>query len=286
MEESKEIGGETPNNPGEPGSPHANSISTKEPDTITPKQEIKNMEVHSHHSHHASRKNFGHYFYEFLMLFLAVFCGFLAEYKLEHVIERQKGIQYIHSLEEDLQIDTEKLTELVAYFEQKQSGLDSMLECIKGITSLSNSNGLYNYLKYTTDYADFLYTDRTMQQLKNAGGLRMIPDKESADRIVMYDAAIKRLLLTEELELNPNQQSLKKQTISILNLSSVPDIENKFSFGRFDDNLPLLRYDKYMLNEFYNEIWIMKRKVGLHIKNLVKAKSTAEQLLEFLKEKY
>jgi hypothetical protein len=124
------------------------------------------------------------------VLFLA-FCGFLAEYKLEHVIEHQKGIQYIHSLEEDIRVDTAKLSALVADFEQKQSGLDSMLESIKGITGLSNSNGLYNYLKYTTDYPDFIYTDRTMQQLKNSGGLRMIAE-ESADSIVMYDAAIKK----------------------------------------------------------------------------------------------
>jgi len=215
-----------------------------------------------------------------------VFCGFLAEYKLEHIVEHQKGIQYIHSLEVDIQVDTAKLSALITEFEQKKSGLDSMLESIKGISSLSNSNGLYNYLKYTTDYPDFIYTDRTMQQLKNAGGLRMIPDKESADRIVMYDAAIKRILLTEELELNPNQQSLKRLTIAIFDFSSVPDFENKFSSGHFDYRLSLLRYDKYMLKEYYNEIWIMNRKVGQHTKNLVKAKLTAEQLLQFLKEKY
>src|SRR5258705_13472181 len=105
------------------------------------------MEVHAHS--HTERKKWKHYLWEFLMLFLAVFCGFLAEYKLEHVIEHQKGVQYIHSLGEDIRVDTAKLSALIADFEQKQSGLDSMLECIKGITSLSNSNGLYNSLKYT-----------------------------------------------------------------------------------------------------------------------------------------
>ena len=243
------------------------------------------MEVH-HHGHHEGKKNWKSYFWEFLMLFLAVFCGFLAEYKLEHIVEHQKGIQYIHSLKEDIQVDTAKLSKLITEFEQKQSGLDSMLESIKGITSSSNSNGLYNYLKYTTDYPDFIYTDRTMQQLKNAGGLRMISDKETADRIVMYDAAIKRILLTEELELNPNQQSLKRFTIAIFDFSNIPDFKNKFSSGLFDDQLSLLRYDKDMLKEYYNEIWIMNRKVGQHTKNLLEAKLAAEQLLRFLKEEY
>jgi len=43
------------------------------------------MEVHAH-SHTVpiaiGRKKWTHYFWEFLMLFLAVFCGFLAEYQL------------------------------------------------------------------------------------------------------------------------------------------------------------------------------------------------------------
>ena len=61
------------------------------------------MEVH-HHSHPAhggtgTRKKWTHYFWEFLMLFLAVFCGFLAEYQLEHKIEKDRGKQYIRSEE-------------------------------------------------------------------------------------------------------------------------------------------------------------------------------------------
>jgi hypothetical protein len=48
---------------------------------ISTKDETKNMETHAHHLHHAPGKKFWHYMYEILMLFLAVFCGFLAESK-------------------------------------------------------------------------------------------------------------------------------------------------------------------------------------------------------------
>ncbi len=54
------------------------------------------MEVHAHT--HTARKKWTHYFWEFLMLFLAVFCGFLAEYKLEHTIENQREKKYVYSL--------------------------------------------------------------------------------------------------------------------------------------------------------------------------------------------
>ncbi|MBK6382415.1 MAG: hypothetical protein IPF69_02905 [Chitinophagaceae bacterium] len=51
------------------------------------------MEVHNHA--HTSRKKWTHYFWEFLMLFLAVFCGFLAEYQLEHKIEKDREKVFI-----------------------------------------------------------------------------------------------------------------------------------------------------------------------------------------------
>ena len=61
------------------------------------------MEVHAH-SHlasgetHTARKKWTHYFWEFLMLFLAVFCGFLAQNQREHMIEGQREKKYAKSL--------------------------------------------------------------------------------------------------------------------------------------------------------------------------------------------
>jgi len=40
------------------------------------------METHAHHLHKAPGKKWTHYLFEFFMLFLAVFCGFLAENRL------------------------------------------------------------------------------------------------------------------------------------------------------------------------------------------------------------
>jgi hypothetical protein len=44
------------------------------------------MEVHTHT--HTARKKWTHYFWEFLMLFLAVFCGFGVENFCEHQIKK------------------------------------------------------------------------------------------------------------------------------------------------------------------------------------------------------
>jgi hypothetical protein len=62
------------------------------------------MEVH-HHAH-TPRKKWHHYFFEFLMLFLAVTLGFFVENQREHYIENQREKVYVRSMIDDLKLDT------------------------------------------------------------------------------------------------------------------------------------------------------------------------------------
>ena len=58
------------------------------------------MEVHTHS--HTERKKWHHYFWEFLMLFLAVTLGFFVENQREHMAEHQREKQFMQSMLEDL----------------------------------------------------------------------------------------------------------------------------------------------------------------------------------------
>src|SRR6188472_2400633 len=91
------------------------------------------MEVH-HHAHlasgetHTERKKWTHYLWEFLMLFFAVFCGFLAENQREHYIEHQREKQYMRSLLEDLQTDTATMNRVRNRALTQIAFLDSLIE--------------------------------------------------------------------------------------------------------------------------------------------------------------
>ena len=54
-----------------------------------------------------------------------------------------------------------------------------------------------NFFAILHGFPDFIYTDQTMQQLKNAGGLRLIRDASAIDSINAYDAAVRDLLIEE-----------------------------------------------------------------------------------------
>ena len=85
------------------------------------------MELHAHT--HTARKKWSHYFWEFLMLFLAVFCGFLAEYKLEHVIEHQREKEYAKALYEEFMADSVSFSnKITARLEKENLGAETIAE--------------------------------------------------------------------------------------------------------------------------------------------------------------
>ncbi len=55
---------------------------------------------------HPMERKIGKVFWEFLTLFLVVFCGFLAEYQLEHKIERDRANELAKSFYHELKNDS------------------------------------------------------------------------------------------------------------------------------------------------------------------------------------
>jgi hypothetical protein len=106
------------------------------------------MEVH-HHSHLASSethiptsrgKKWKHYFWEFLMLFLAVFCGFLAENQREHIIEHQREKKFARRLVSDLQQDTAFLNKRIARLEDRKIKYAEFLSVMTNPSQSSSFN--------------------------------------------------------------------------------------------------------------------------------------------------
>src|SRR5574339_230887 len=145
------------------------------------------MELH-HHSH-TSRKKWTHYFWEFLMLFLAVFCGFLAENQREHLVEHNREKQYVESMIEDLKTDSSLIVLIIKFNKQQVSVFDSVLQNIyhKPYTDSSLRTLYYFKERYTLVGGRMRFSRGTISQLKNSGGLRLIRNRAAADSIIKYD---------------------------------------------------------------------------------------------------
>jgi hypothetical protein len=142
------------------------------------------MEVH-HHSH-TQPKKWAHYFWEFLMLFLAVFCGFLAEYALEHKIEKNRERQYITSFAEDLEADTSSLNSRIGYCELTIKRVDSAIAVFNDPDLAKKAGEIYYFLRWMHRSDVFSVNDRTIVQLRNAGGMRLVANRRVSDSMVSY----------------------------------------------------------------------------------------------------
>ena len=83
------------------------------------------MEVHHHP--HVEKKGFKEYFLEFVMIFLAVTLGFIAENIREGITNRKKEKQYMVLLGQDLKKDTAALHYSIRRLNRDFSSEDSMI---------------------------------------------------------------------------------------------------------------------------------------------------------------
>ncbi|HEX4878060.1 MAG TPA: hypothetical protein VFV31_15430 [Chitinophagaceae bacterium] len=236
------------------------------------------MEVH-HHSH-TSRKKWTHYFWEFLMLFLAVFCGFLAEYQLEHKIERDRGKQYIRSFYEDIVTDSFHFNELISRYEKKLTVLQSITPCYDSLLDGQSQKCFESIFRNSIDFPDMVYTDRTIQQLKNAGGLRLLKAAD-ADSILLYDNLLRKYKIAETSGFQEIQSLMRATFLSVVkyeswnewNLSPHPGI-----FTPYDNN-------RELLNRYFNQLKMYSLWCSARFRELQIIKKRNAALIDYFKKK-
>lgn len=235
------------------------------------------MEVHAHaHSH--GRKTWKSYFWEFIMLFLAVFCGFMAEYLLEHKIEKERGRQYIESYYLDLKTDTATFPRFINFYTKRVAVLNNAETCFDTISrDLKQANCVKELVENSQNFTDFIYSDGTLQQLKNAGGLRLL-DKEDADSILNYDNLLKRYIKSETTSFQETQTAVRNTLYSLLNFK-----ENK---KEVSETSYLFSSDRDLLNRYFNQLRKYREYCQYNIHDIQELKQKAETLIQYFKIKY
>lgn len=240
------------------------------------------MEIHPHI--HTPRKKFIHYLWEFFMLFLAVTAGFFVENQRERIVEHKRGMQYIKSFVEDLKIDTAGFSGTINWYNKLQSELDHLYPCYNAVIHNQNATDcLKNILDATNGFANLIYTDRTLQQLKNAGGLRLL-EEEDADSIIKYDAFLRRVLQIESTSMQEKATQVRITRSEAFVFSEIMD--TTFGTPVMPEKLEMVTKDKELLNRFFNEV-LMYRSICIRMDLLItQLRGRAVRLIKFYSEKY
>ena len=161
---------------------------TEQPITDNPKTETENMEVH-HHAHNPAaphhKKNWKSYFWEFLMLFLAVSLGFLAENQREHYIENERMHRFLKSM--ILDIESNKIVLDSAIRENSKM----ILTYNTLVNELNNNSATFDRAAFVRKhgavwYRGFINRNETFEQMKTSGSLRYINNFNLLTAILDY----------------------------------------------------------------------------------------------------
>lgn len=146
-----------------------------------------------------SGKKWPSYAKEFLMLFLAVFCGFLAENWRAQLADHEVESGYMKTMMEDLKSDTAQLSQARKYIANRSGMGDSVLTYLSESKYYNDSKTAFRCWRSALGFPDFVQNNRTIQQLKSSGGMRLIRKTAISNAIMAYERRVNALLIHQEM---------------------------------------------------------------------------------------
>ncbi|HMG69213.1 MAG TPA: hypothetical protein VK588_16055, partial [Chitinophagaceae bacterium] len=227
-----------------------------------------------------------------LMLFLAVFAGFVAENLRENVTERKREKKYIESLVSDLKKDTAEIRKVSKLGFKLAAGQDTLIDLLNDSTDTGNiSHKCYHYFfLYTTSYVLVEFNERTISQLLNAGNMRLIEKAGISDSIMDYNFIVKNV----QEEAKAYEDYFKKTldlsgsifdfTYARVDLHENYTMTPKIQKRKMD--FKLLTTDPAIIKRYAIELSLVKGILEAYIISIKEAKDKAVSLIALLKTKY
>ena len=251
------------------------------------------MEVHQHA--HTPRKKWHHYFWEFLMLFLAVFCGFLAENFREHGVEHEREKRYMQNLIQDLSRDTTTIAARSTFQNRAVIYADSLVYLINSTEKNTHLSEMYYYARILAILKTYQYSNATVTQLKNSGSLRLIRKESIADSILQYDMRQEQVLgldanITETLQGFRASMSKVFNALTLRDMIDLPNMKGDKGFGEFvmkpEKPMPLITEDKTTINELSMSANFLMTLYQSEFKVMASQASRATRLISLIKREY
>jgi hypothetical protein len=246
-----------------------------------------NMEVHHHPE--IEKKGLKEYLLEGLMIFLAVTMGFIAENVREKITDKSKEKEYIIAMIEDAETDTANIQSAIELNDKRSYQLDSLATICNQYSASQNADPLmYRLYMAGMRHPSFVSpTERTLSQLKNSGGMRLIRVKSATDSIVQYDD-MARKLIDQQAYYELYQNKTIDMAVQIFNFQYFQFRTGKkpWNLSPISSEARLLSQDKLKLIEFANLISAYKGIVGFYIIRLQEMNDHATNLITTLKKDY
>lgn len=205
------------------------------------------------------KKGWKGYSLEFILLFMAVSLGFIADNFREKISERNKEKEYIQSMIEDVIEDKINIDKAIKINDQRSIFLDSLMnKCFTFRGSKREVINLNQYFAQVLIHPEFITpSESTMEQLKNAGGMRLIKSKKAINEIIRYDTQIKKIA-NQQLYYEKYQNKAIDIGTRIFNLQKLIFLFEDTSDSESPDDFKLINTDRLQLKELGNSVVMYK----------------------------
>ncbi len=256
--------------------------------TANSKLQTETMEVHHHPE--VEKKGFKEYILEGLMIFLAVFMGFIAENLRERVADHEREQQYMESMVRDLALDTAALNAGFPVKEKRVEAIDSVFLFFESDAQPKDIPlNTYRNIRRATWDRIFSRNTGTINQLKNAGGLRLIRKTDVRDSLATYDWLWDRLDYYKEVYYTGQQIEYGL----IEKMLNAHDLIKSYSLNHtgtsiFEplSNSSIIRINAAYLDEYLNFLYRQKTTTIQDEKNYKHLEGKAALLIKMIKKEY
>ena len=151
------------------------------------------------------------YFIDFIMLFVAVTLGFLAENVRDQQTDKNREISYLKNVHEDLLVDINKFELVISSNNLRLLMLDSLhMEINKASPDLPS---LYYYIRNLALRTTFESSHLGLDQIKASGGFRLIQNAKIIAGIQDYERLLNSAMKLEEVRERTLEQARFKMAV-------------------------------------------------------------------------
>lgn len=255
---------------------------------INPNQESDKMEEHHHPDLHLKSKKWKEYFLEFIMIFLAVTMGFIAENIREYFDLKKHEKEYMISLVRDLNNDIDGLTRSEASVTRYIHSADLIFTLFKNADYKNTSGDIYYLGRIISLRNLWRSNDGTIQQLNYSGGLSLIENKSVIDSVQDYIDNLKILsqyLALEDAQLGEYRSAMDK-VFSGFVLNEMLDMQTGNPATHLNYNPELHSTDKNDINDLAVQIALVKTNRVNQLMILKELKTKASSLIKLITKEY
>ena len=202
--------------------------------------------------------------------------------------ERKLEKAYIVSLIEDIKKDTNNFSTTIDLNEQRMKSLDSFASMCFNYKE-SNDPKFFGMYFASIIHPDFVsQTDRTLVQLRNAGGMRLITKKITADSIVQYEDYFSRLT-NQQVWYEGMLKDLVNAGIPVFNYKYLPRYKEEWTKERLDEfksTAKIETKDEKLIIELGNTAVIYKSVTEQYLNLLEEGKQKSKDLINVLQTDY